>query len=57
VTVITGTTIRLKQALDDSDPLQVVSIDSAQHAAVMFLNPFSITAFKVFPEVNLTAAA
>jgi len=46
-----------KSALENSDPLHVVSIDSTQQAAVMFLSPFSITAFKVFPEVNLTAAA
>jgi hypothetical protein len=32
------------------------SLDSTQQAPVMFLSPFSITAFKIFPEVNLTAA-
>jgi hypothetical protein len=41
-----------KSALENSDPLQVVSIDSTQQAAVMFLSPFSITAFKIFPEVT-----
>ena len=45
-----------QQALENSDPLQVVSIDSTQQAAVMFLSPFSITAFKISFEVNLTAA-
>jgi len=44
-----------KQALENR-PTPWVSIDSTQQAAVMFLSPFSITAFKIFFEVNLTAA-
>ena len=37
-------------------PIQVLSIDSTQQAAVMFISPFTVTGFQDFPQVNLTAA-
>jgi hypothetical protein len=45
-----------KSALANSDPIQVLSIDSTQQAAVIFISPFTVTGFKIFPKVNLTAA-
>ena len=39
-----------KSALENSDPIQVLSIDSTQQAAVMFISPFNVTGFKIFPQ-------
>jgi hypothetical protein len=45
-----------REAIQGNSLLQVDSLDSTQQAAVQFINPNQVTAVKVFPEVNLTAA-
>jgi hypothetical protein len=45
-----------REAIQGNSLLQVDTLDSTQQAAVQFINPNQVTAVKVFPEVNLTAA-
>jgi hypothetical protein len=48
-----------RQALENSQPLQVRSIDSQGDRTStrrMFISPFLVTGFKVIHEVGLTAA-